>query len=60
METLQFCPAEPQEFEAAILAVDIIDAVADHRGLRPAMVFASEMLVAISAKIERERSALLT
>jgi hypothetical protein len=54
METLQFCPAEPQEFEAAILAVDIIDAVADHRGRWSAMVFASEMLVALAAKIERE------
>jgi hypothetical protein len=33
---------------------DIIDAIADHRGLWPAMTFASEMLVAIAAKIEGE------
>jgi hypothetical protein len=42
------------ENEAVILACDILDAIADHRGLWPAMVFASEMLVAISAKIEGE------
>jgi hypothetical protein len=36
------------------LGCDIIDAIADHRGLWPAMIFASEMLVAISAKSEGE------
>jgi hypothetical protein len=53
METLLFCPAEPQENEAAILACDIFDAVADHRGHRTAMEFAAEMVVALAAKIER-------